>query len=441
MGQRANLLIVEEGQYQLFYSHWCANTLTRDLFWGPEHAVKFIRMQREVDESSWLDEVWAEGAAVVDLDNQVLLLFGGEDVPYDVPLRRVYLDCLRRVWKAWDVRWAHEGIASIADYVGYPRSKVLTQSKDKAVCSLAPPEERSWIDIVASIQWASDRVRFYPLAGDPEAYLSCGPSLLHSPEAEDGLERLPLGEWVEGFPTGGFHIELSSQTVEFWTARDAPDVLSPMTQYWPDWVVRWHKDAFEFQADRSKGLLQFPAHSRVSLEKQLSKLVEAGRSGADTVREVAALNPTEAKTVEINPWALRDDRLELPVDVRRRILSRRYRQLARDCKRPIGCRDPAPQRKGSAAGWRPPYDRHRRHIVGPLGAGKTHLVRAVAEGLGANPAAVSSPTFVLIQEYLGRLQLYHFDASVCPIRMRSATLESRSTFTATVCVWWNGPIR
>ena len=49
-------------------------------------------------------------------------------------------------------------------------------------------------------------------------------------------------------------------------------------------------------------------------------------------------------------------------------------------------------------------------LVGTLGAGKTHLVRAVAEGLGANPAAVSSPTFVLIQEYDGRLPIFHFDA-------------------------------
>jgi tRNA threonylcarbamoyladenosine biosynthesis protein TsaE len=50
-------------------------------------------------------------------------------------------------------------------------------------------------------------------------------------------------------------------------------------------------------------------------------------------------------------------------------------------------------------------------LVGPLGAGKTHLVRAIAEGLGiANPAAVSSPTFVLIQEYPARLPIYHFDA-------------------------------
>jgi tRNA threonylcarbamoyladenosine biosynthesis protein TsaE len=49
-------------------------------------------------------------------------------------------------------------------------------------------------------------------------------------------------------------------------------------------------------------------------------------------------------------------------------------------------------------------------LVGTLGAGKTHLVRAVAEALGANPAAVNSPTFVLIQEYAGRLPIFHFDA-------------------------------
>ena len=50
-------------------------------------------------------------------------------------------------------------------------------------------------------------------------------------------------------------------------------------------------------------------------------------------------------------------------------------------------------------------------LVGRLGAGKTHLVRAIAEGLGvADSRVVTSPTFVLIQEYEGRLPIYHFDA-------------------------------
>ena len=50
-------------------------------------------------------------------------------------------------------------------------------------------------------------------------------------------------------------------------------------------------------------------------------------------------------------------------------------------------------------------------LVGILGAGKTHLTRAIAEGLGISDSrVVSSPTFVLVQEYTARLPIYHFDA-------------------------------
>ena len=50
-------------------------------------------------------------------------------------------------------------------------------------------------------------------------------------------------------------------------------------------------------------------------------------------------------------------------------------------------------------------------LIGPLGAGKTQLVRAIAGGLRVpDGGVVSSPTFVLIQEYEGRLPIYHFDA-------------------------------
>src|SRR5262249_32648627 len=43
-------------------------------------------------------------------------------------------------------------------------------------------------------------------------------------------------------------------------------------------------------------------------------------------------------------------------------------------------------------------------------AGKTFLVRAIAEGMGLTDSRlVSSPTFVLIQEYAARLPIYHFD--------------------------------
>jgi len=51
-------------------------------------------------------------------------------------------------------------------------------------------------------------------------------------------------------------------------------------------------------------------------------------------------------------------------------------------------------------------------FYGPLGAGKTHLIKGIVAGLGAEDTAneVTSPTFVLVNEYSGRLEVYHLDA-------------------------------
>lgn len=54
-------------------------------------------------------------------------------------------------------------------------------------------------------------------------------------------------------------------------------------------------------------------------------------------------------------------------------------------------------------------------LVGPLGAGKTQLVKGIAAGNADGATApVTSPTFTLINEYAGRLTVYHLDAYRLP---------------------------
>jgi tRNA threonylcarbamoyladenosine biosynthesis protein TsaE len=48
-------------------------------------------------------------------------------------------------------------------------------------------------------------------------------------------------------------------------------------------------------------------------------------------------------------------------------------------------------------------------LDGPLGAGKTVFVKGLASGLGIDPEEVTSPSFTLVNPYVGRLLLFHID--------------------------------
>jgi tRNA threonylcarbamoyladenosine biosynthesis protein TsaE len=65
-------------------------------------------------------------------------------------------------------------------------------------------------------------------------------------------------------------------------------------------------------------------------------------------------------------------------------------------------------------------------LVGELGAGKTCFVRGFAIGVAVDPAAwVRSPTFTLINEYHGRLPVYHIDLYRIGKRAEFAELNLR----------------
>ena len=55
-------------------------------------------------------------------------------------------------------------------------------------------------------------------------------------------------------------------------------------------------------------------------------------------------------------------------------------------------------------------------LTGPLGCGKTVFVKGMARSLGVSES-VTSPTFLIIQEYTGRIPFFHMDL----YRLRSAT--------------------
>ena len=98
---------------------------------------------------------------------------------------------------------------------------------------------------------------------------------------------------------------------------------------WPGWTVTWDRDRYETQLEATAGLLSFPERTDEALLAELTGilLVEVGRSPAETVLWFAEHERESGKSVEVNPLALRDDRLELSPDEKAAVLKRAVRRL------------------------------------------------------------------------------------------------------------------
>jgi hypothetical protein len=306
VGQRANIVVIQDGQVDLYYCHWCAATLPADLFWGPEHAVAFARRQRDArtigpeipmrrpDLSSlsaseperpgaegWLDNAWAEGGAVIDLDQKTLILYGGEDIPRDIPLRRLYLELLEIVWQGWEVRWAHLGMLDMADHVGLPRRLVAAEF-DPPSTSFAEciGYGRPYTPTIGSLLLEDQSLRLFPLSGYCEWILAAGPELVESMKEHPGYAYLPLHEWNTPFPDGGFHIDLREHSLSYWTAADTWDPAASIVPLWPGWRVEWLGDNYEAHLDRLGDRVCLPSESLETLLSWVESMVMHESSAA-----------------------------------------------------------------------------------------------------------------------------------------------------------------
>lgn len=329
MGQRANLVIGNASGYELFYSHWCANTLPRDLFWGSNHAINFVSQQRVVAvDDGWLDTVWAEGGAVIDPQNQIFLLYGGEDLLHDVPLRRLFLKMLNAAWENWTIHWAHEGIVDIAEYLGVARNRVIANSSgtNQSTAILMPPKERDWLSCIGTIR-SDDGLAIYPLDGFLMDYLLSGPKLMTTSNSVQSFATLNVADWTKEFPTGGFHIDLKQRQLDFWMAEDCPNGLAEVAKMWHGWNVNWHKDCFESQVELTDSSLTLNQRPQSELISDLLQMLDQDSKPVDILDLAQRLSKHLSKhegggNIEVNPFAIRDDRISVDAEHRKAILAR-----------------------------------------------------------------------------------------------------------------------
>src|SRR5215510_2962609 len=238
MGQRANLVIVRHQNWFLYYDHWCANRLDIELFWGPRLAAEFIEQREPLsDPDDWLDEVWCEGAAVLDEDRKVLVWYGGEDIEYDLSRRRAFLDLMKCQWQGWEIRWATGDIVEVGGYVGLPADKFLVEKEInlEAGFKVYPEGNDTLLTVRQQGQCLAARV-----FGEEEG-LILGKSQL---TMLLDVAREPSLIWDE-MPTGGLNIDVDAPSLHYWRSQPVAGIQERVQRSWSGWQTEWLEDRFE----------------------------------------------------------------------------------------------------------------------------------------------------------------------------------------------------
>src|SRR5262245_39783524 len=279
MGHRANYVLIEGQQPHIHFSRWGALSIPAVLVAGPEATISYVRNLTPDDEL--LDDVWAEGGMLLQVDRRELRFFGGVEIYRKPYLRRLLLRALRALWEGWSVEWARHGIADLALSLGWEVSRVLDTEADgvKLLQSTEPLLNEEDVQItqelksahsVFSVRWPSGDSSDYLLVPSMTSALSLGPHLLQLVAGKPST-TLPSEDDLD-LPGEGACLDVSAQVLwlsEFgeFDPRDVPAIA----RRWPGWQVDGHVEGLVRQVELSG---RDPAPLMVPQERALHELVE-----------------------------------------------------------------------------------------------------------------------------------------------------------------------
>ena len=251
MGYRANMVVVENGDWTLYDGRWVPQMFDVVAF-GPDYAVRHIRAHDESD-SGWTDPASADGGVLVDLD-RCRMLFFGEELAATMNERRAMLDVLPSLWPGYEVGWAYGGTDELVDYVGGERH----WERGRAGVKLHRVYGQSDLCHVVSVVHPEHGLRLMPLTWGYSAAWQ-GSSL---------AGRLPYKGAKQlrrtAIPESGVHLDMENRTVGVWTTSEARGLFDLMPQLWPGWRTECWDDRYEEQVALCGGALRVPALNPVA---------------------------------------------------------------------------------------------------------------------------------------------------------------------------------
>jgi hypothetical protein len=354
LGNRANYVIVENGQSHIFYSRWGALTVPSVMLSGPEATLEYIRQL--TPDQQLLDSVWAEGGVLVNVDTHHALFWGGDRIALHPYLRRPLLAVLPLLWPGWSINWALFGVADLARGVGWDVSQVLDSryvdtaflTGDQAVITevqlleaLQARDPKAVLSIRSTTGNRKDHLigldeMFH--VGDPRAYyqlaasyqvLSLGPRLLRI-LPEESTATLPR-EGSEQEPENGIYVDEETRTIWIWERETLdPRYLEAVARRWPGWQVQGHVEGLVRHVILSG---RDPAAVKLSDQQAIQELLNAltGSQSTDPLQLFQAIQPTfsleERQEIKFGKGFFSADTPPLAPQERRAILERLFLEL------------------------------------------------------------------------------------------------------------------
>ncbi|MDB4963352.1 MAG: hypothetical protein JWP01_3351 [Myxococcales bacterium] len=281
----------------------------------PVHAINFIRAQSV--EHGWLDEVWCEGGALVDLRRHELLFFGGEDIRYDPMRHRLMLALMHRTWPGWSVRWAFEGLGDLVDHLGIERDVVRSGRDRELVDPDRFEESHDRVFGVFSVHHPDGRVTLYTSIVAAPSLFNFQGGVVERLAALAGHGSLTLLLHGDGAPSSGAHLDLAARRIDLWEAGFHQDLQG---QVWDGWRLVHHGAEFEAQLALAGGSLELLAPSRRTVLKEIGDALLRW-SNLDPLALVDAFDQRTGGALQITPQFAGYASDDLPVEERARIFA------------------------------------------------------------------------------------------------------------------------
>ncbi len=227
-----------------------ADSLVRSLFFGPGPALEWCRSARET--GGLLEEVWAEGGALLDLDARRLTFFQ-RHIPYHPELRRFLLPLMQTNWPGWELRWANRGVVELAELLGQDVSIQLSATEN---WWYEPPKMENPPEFIQTLLTLREPggVRDLGFWDSLTNLLAMGPCLFDSIEdwpLADVTSRESLEETLIDIEEGAY-LDRVERRMSAWSLCGSHERHQDIFRSrWPGWTIDFHHEGLPGQFARS----------------------------------------------------------------------------------------------------------------------------------------------------------------------------------------------